>query len=989
MIKPTDMFTLGIGDFMPSPPPHPRTIRRKRHPIGDLKPLTLVPLAPRDDSVPSDDMPSPHRPLAPPSPMLAAGATLATIPPDDGIRRTQLFQDLCAIESHLTDDDEAATTQILKSLQMAVSPHADCIVLYTTSATSLDVAGSTGGHLLVGQSFGITTCIASKVLSTRKPLCIANLQSHASYYHAMDIDGLLGTRTIGYIAYPIILHGQIQGILELRSCHTSAIDIDLFLISTVVPSIQTMWAAKKAPLNHTLLHRVASALSTTSSCLADAHSLRRNHDSSASLFAQNAHADLQRALMAIQTITQANAVYVFELGEGSRMVTTIASTKPFTRTASSSSGKQMAHVDFSVVAASLFQHTARPRRVAPLDVVWFLTSDSSIHCAMAVALDSAHCVMCTAASMDAMEPEDSDVWLFVKPVAAQGWVLDHVKCREENQAGLLNRLTALLQCNNMIWQAHDGGTKLGLLCTAGANFFGTSLFSFYVCDTIHNELWAFTEHGVCDAVPLLIGASTVVGECVQANEVRVLNAVTLNANQAVVGADDGDASHSCVVLPIVDSNGHVIAVSQALFPIGSGGNLDHLSQFKSGTTAVFATTVATILMKSPALLTYTKFQLDRKRSRPTQRARNDSAASFLYASGALRATPSQRVLQPFHTDASVTMSEAIGRLTHRMPCHQNPPAASSPRRRQVVPVVASIATTEFNVFAYSFAQLHGILADMFHSMNLLTAFDIAPTTFAAFVAAVEHHHRDVRYHNFYHAFSVTQMAYTLLAPNPVASVEDLDLIAALVACLGHDLDHPGHSNDFEVATASDLALRYNDVSVLENHSIAVLFSILRDPVTNIFATLTKAQYAAARSTIVQCIIHTDMQYHADLVAHLAYHVDVSELEFQKQTFLNLVVHASDVGALGHPHDAVVQWVDRILDEFQSQASKSVALDIPLAPHLLGLDDKRTQSMVQLNFLNYIVLPLWAITAHLLPHAKPILDRMYSHREYFSQLLHDE
>ncbi|RHY32215.1 hypothetical protein DYB32_002752 [Aphanomyces invadans] len=493
-------------------------------------------------------------------------------------------RDLCAIESHLTDDDEAATTQILKSLQMAVSPHADCIVLYTTSATSLDVAGSTGGHLLVGQSFGITTCVASKVLSTRKPLCIANLQSHASYYHAMDIDGLLGTRTIGYIAYPIILHGQIQGILELRSYHTSAIDIDLFLISTVVPSIQTMWAAKKAPLNHTLLHRVASALSTTSSCLADAHSLRRNHDSSASLFAQNAHADLQRALMAIQTITQANAVYVFELGEGSRMVTTIASTKPFT----------------------------------------------------------------------------------------------------------------------------------------------------------------------------------------------------------------------------------------PLFPIGSGGNLDHWSQFKSGTTAVFATTVATILMKSPALLTYTKFQLDRKRSRPTQ---------------------------------------AIGRLTHRMPCHQNPPAASSPRRRQVVPVVASVATTEFNVFAYSFAQLHGILADMFHSMNLLTAFDITPTTFAAFVAAVEHYHRDVRYHNFYHAFSVTQMAYTLLAPNPVASVEDLDLIAALVACLGHDLDHPGHSNDFEVATASDLALRYNDVS--------------------------------------------------------------------------------------------------------------------------------------LNFLNYIVLPLWAITAHLLPHAKPILDRMYSHREYFSQLLQDE
>ena len=51
----------------------------------------------------------------------------------------------------------------------------------------------------------------------------------------------------------------------------------------------------------------------------------------------------------------------------------------------------------------------------------------------------------------------------------------------------------------------------------------------------------------------------------------------------------------------------------------------------------------------------------------------------------------------------------------------------------------------------------------------------------------------------------------------------LEELAALVACVVHDVDHPGVTNQYLVNTGSELALLYNDESVLENHHLAVAF----------------------------------------------------------------------------------------------------------------------------------------------------------------------
>ena len=52
------------------------------------------------------------------------------------------------------------------------------------------------------------------------------------------------------------------------------------------------------------------------------------------------------------------------------------------------------------------------------------------------------------------------------------------------------------------------------------------------------------------------------------------------------------------------------------------------------------------------------------------------------------------------------------------------------------------------------------------------------------------------------------------------------MFAALVAAAVHDVDHPGRSNQFLIETSDNLALLYNDNSVLENHHLAVAFKTM-------------------------------------------------------------------------------------------------------------------------------------------------------------------
>lgn len=42
----------------------------------------------------------------------------------------------------------------------------------------------------------------------------------------------------------------------------------------------------------------------------------------------------------------------------------------------------------------------------------------------------------------------------------------------------------------------------------------------------------------------------------------------------------------------------------------------------------------------------------------------------------------------------------------------------------------------------------------------------------------------------------------------------------------HDHEHPGFNNVYLIETKNEIAIKYNDVSVLENHHVASTFALM-------------------------------------------------------------------------------------------------------------------------------------------------------------------
>lgn len=90
----------------------------------------------------------------------------------------------------------------------------------------------------------------------------------------------------------------------------------------------------------------------------------------------------------------------------------------------------------------------------------------------------------------------------------------------------------------------------------------------------------------------------------------------------------------------------------------------------------------------------------------------------------------------------------------------------------------------------------------------------------------------------------------------------MEHFGAVVAALSHDVDHPGLSNGFLVNSKDEMALLYNDQSVLENHHVAQTFMLLREEELDILGHFQTADYRKIREIIIKMVLSTDMAVHS-------------------------------------------------------------------------------------------------------------------------------
>jgi len=230
------------------------------------------------------------------------------------------------------------------------------------------------------------------------------------------------------------------------------------------------------------------------------------------------------------------------------------------------------------------------------------------------------------------------------------------------------------------------------------------------------------------------------------------------------------------------------------------------------------------------------------------------------------------------------------------------------------------------------------------------------------------------YHNNYHAADVTQTVISILQEHGAASFFDpMDKVVVVLGASIHDMGHDGRNNAFHIAVQDDLALTYNDRSVLENFHCAESFKLLNQrPDANFLERLQKQQVAMIRREVIDMVLGTDMAHHFARVGDFGKLMRTlgdepalwSQDESAMDVLRSMVLHSADISNPAKPWMLSREWSSRCLKEFFMQGDVERKLGLPVSP----MCDRHSINVPgsQLGFINFIVQPTYEALQLLLP-----------------------
>jgi len=251
---------------------------------------------------------------------------------------------------------------------------------------------------------------------------------------------------------------------------------------------------------------------------------------------------------------------------------------------------------------------------------------------------------------------------------------------------------------------------------------------------------------------------------------------------------------------------------------------------------------------------------------------------------------------------------------------------------------------------------------------LRDAFETVLERTGPFIEAIQSRYRNVPYHGWSHAVATWHATFLLLdSPAFNGLLLPQDVLALLLAAFGHDVEHPGTSNNFQVNSASLLALRYNDISVLENHHAAVTCIILKEE--QLLDGLEQPIRQRMRQVLVNSILHTDMIKHGEILtwmetcnADLLGHRKSSQ-PLDHDVGLKLgsaLLHCSDLVHPVKPWEVHKRMSTLIAMEFYAQHTDEQRMGLPTLP-FMGHDPGKIRELapIQIGFLQFVAKPLWS------------------------------
>ena len=290
---------------------------------------------------------------------------------------------------------------------------------------------------------------------------------------------------------------------------------------------------------------------------------------------------------------------------------------------------------------------------------------------------------------------------------------------------------------------------------------------------------------------------------------------------------------------------------------------------------------------------------------------------------------------------------------------------------KITTTYAELCSFEYDVLSIkreNHYEICALVMLLFSNTFILESIDVDKTILMNYITRVSRNYKEVPYHNFHHAFCVVQFTVALLVQCDIRKYNppEKELFGLVISSLIHDIDHHGLNNSFAVRTSSKLAIVYNDVSVLENHHIALGFSIMQSSKEfNILAKWSKQDCINFRKLTINCILSTDMALHNDMCREMStyglnsqtFDVDRFKVEADRFNIYRYFLHGADISNSVRPHHISYQISLFIAEEFRNQAKQEMAIGLDVTPFMI-LPDDMAIAKGEIGFLEYVAKPFW-------------------------------
>jgi len=243
-------------------------------------------------------------------------------------------------------------------------------------------------------------------------------------------------------------------------------------------------------------------------------------------------------------------------------------------------------------------------------------------------------------------------------------------------------------------------------------------------------------------------------------------------------------------------------------------------------------------------------------------------------------------------------------------------------------------------------------------------FKVSASKLINFLYQIESAYNDNPYHNKYHAADVVNNVYWFLTQcsSLKKHITSFDIFMTVMAAAFHDVDHDAKTNAFHARIKSNLALRYNDNSILENHHVSYAFKLVvsnKDLYDWIGDLNDDSLIETARKYMIRLILGTDMiqhKKHGQHLENLKAKMKDTLSEDDKLDLLSIILHACDIANAAKPRNLCMEWARRCVGEFRLQGDEEKQRFGKESQPLFSRATPLEQS--QPGWINYVMKPYY-------------------------------